>query len=246
MGLGYGPSGNYGKGSVRRVTPGGLVLNYRPTAAVVGSSRYNRFMSMKGAARAVAKAKETGYVDIAAAAYALDTTGSVTLLNTVAQGTTVNQRVGKKILLKSLQVRGYSAANSTATFNDVAWMIVYDKRPTGALPAITDILVSASAQSLNNDNNSGRFAILKRVDQVLLGNFSLTGAVANALTDISAVSEDCFLDLHSKETVYKAAATGAIADIEQGALYLVTVGSNAAGTTAAAATLAFRLRFWDS
>ena len=30
--------------------------------------------------------QETGYIDVAAADYVLDTTGSVTLLNTVAQG----------------------------------------------------------------------------------------------------------------------------------------------------------------
>lgn len=190
--------------------------------------------------------KELGFVDLAAAAYAYDTTGSVTLLNTVAQGTSVNQRVGKKIRMKGLQMRGYSANGTTAVFNDTAYLIVYDKRPTGALPAITDILVSASSQAMNNDANAGRFSILKRQDIVLIGNTTVQAAVANAITDICARSEDCYLDLGKREVVYKAAGTGAIGDIEQGALYLVTIGSNAAGTTAASLTVTFRLRFWDT
>ena len=48
-----------------------------------------------------------------------------------------------------------------------------------------------------------------------------------------------------KPVVYKAAGTGAIGDIEEGALYLVTVGQVAAGTAAAAMRVAFRLRFLD-
>lgn len=193
----------------------------------------------------IVASKETGYVDVAAADYPLDLTGSVTLLNTVAQGAAVTQRVGKKIIMKGLQCRGISSNNSAATFNDVAYMIVYDKRPTGSLPAVTDILVTASSKSMNNDNNSGRFRILKRVDATMLGNISLTGAVANAITDCAALSQDWWLDLKSAEVVYKAAATGGIADIEQGALYLVTIGSNSAGTSAATLTTGFRLRFLD-
>ena len=192
--------------------------------------------------RLVAMSKETGYLDTALASYALDTTGTITLLNAVPQGVAVTQRVGKKILLKSLQYRGISINGTTATVNDCAWIIVYDKRPTGALPSITDILVSVSSFSMNNDNNSGRFSIIKRQDFVLLGN---SVAAANQ-TDLMARSEDGFMSLKNLETVYKAAATGGIADIEQGALYLITVGNTAAGTAAANAFLSFRLRFLDA
>lgn len=189
--------------------------------------------------------KETGYVDVALATYACDTTGSVTLLNVVAQGASVNQRVGKKVVMKGLLCRGNSANGTSAVANDIAYIIVYDKRPTGALPAVTDILVSANSQSMNNDANAGRFRILKRVDEVLLGNETLTGVVANALTDCTRREEDWYLDLKNLPVTYKAAGTGAIGDIEEGALYLVTVGNNAAGATSAVLNAAFRLRFLD-
>lgn len=188
--------------------------------------------------------KETGFVDLASATYAFDTTGSIALLATVAQGASVNQRIGKKAVWKSLQCRGQWTNNSTATVNDVAMLIVYDKRPTGTLPTITDVLNTISAQSMNNDANSGRFSILKRVDEMLIGPVS--GVIATQqLTEASAVSCDFYLKLRDLPVVYKTAATGAIADIEEGALYLITVGSVAAGTGAAQAIMTFRTRFID-
>lgn len=211
--------------------------------AAGGLTKYSRQKS--NLARLIAASKETGYLDTGLSNYALNTTGSVTLLNPVPQGAAVTQRVGKKIVMKGLQCRGVMVGDSTALLNDVAYMIVYDKRPTGALPAITDILVSVAASSMNNDANSGRFRILKRCDEVLLGNTTATGVVANALTESSAKSADWWLDLKSAPVVYKAAGTGAIADIEEGALYLVTVGNTAAGTADAILAVEFRLRFLD-
>lgn len=223
--------------------------NRNAGALVAAASRQSaRFLaSRRGLNRRGVASKETGYVDLAAANYALDTTGSVTLIATVAQGASVNQRVGKKILLKSLQCRGYMQNNATALSNDVAYLIVYDKRPTGALPAVTDILVSASANSFNNDANSGRFRILKRVDGLLIGNVSQTAPPVSDgnISDLYAIGEDWFLNLKNLPCTFKAAGTGAIGDIEEGALYLVTVGQRAAGTTAAAANLSFRTRFVD-
>lgn len=198
---------------------------------------------VKGLQRAYAK--EKGYLDIAEAVYPLNTTGSVTLLNAVPQGAAVTQRVGKKIVMKGLQCRGAMNNDSTAILNDVAYLIVYDKRPTGALPAITDILNAITPTAMNNDANAGRFNILKRVDEVLIGNNSVTGAVANALTEATIKSCDFWLDLKSKPVTYKAAGTGAIGDIEEGALYLVTLGGTAAGTADASMVAAFRMRFLD-
>lgn len=225
------PSTNGPTGITKQRALGGRTLTYRPAAPVMGSSRWN--MSRRMAS------KETGYVDLALASYDCDTTGSIVLLATVAQGASVNQRVGKKIMWKSLQCRGTINNRTTAIANDVAFLIVYDKRPTGVLPTITDVLVSANSSSFNNDANSGRFMILKRVDQVLIGN-TTTPATGQEEKDCSF-----FLDLKAKAGIFKAAGTGAINDIEEGALYLITVGDNAPGNGAAYATLAFRTRFLD-
>lgn len=188
--------------------------------------------------RLVAASKEAGYFDVNAGSYVLDSTGSVTLLNPIPQGATVTSRVGKKIMLKSLQVRGRIANGSTAVINDTAYFIVYDKRPNGVLPAISDILTSASPSVFNNDDNAGRFVIIKRVDAVLIGSTTTP-------TEATAKDQTWYIGLRGMPTTYKSLGTGAIADIEEGALYLVTIGNTAAGTAAATLTAGFRTRFVD-
>lgn len=182
---------------------------------------------------------KANYVDLASATYALDTTGSVTLVATIAQGASGSQRIGKKALYKSLQLRGSAFAGTTATVNDCAFLLVYDKRPTGSLPAITDILDSASVRSFNKDDNSGRFKILSRKD------FVLTGNSATPSTGGEIINVDMYLKMNELPVVFKSAGTGAIADIEEGAVYLVTVGSVAAGTAAASLYCGIRTRFYD-
>jgi len=194
----------------------------------------------RGLNRRAVASKETGFVDLAPATYVCDTTGSITLICTVPQGASVNQRVGKKIMWKSIQVRGGVSVNTTATLNDVSIIFVYDRRPTGALPAITDVLVTADANAFNNDANSGRFKILRRIDMVLTGN-STTPATGNETKDVTE-----YITMKGLPSVFKAAGTGAIGDIEEGALYMITVGSKVAGTTAAAFSAGIRTRFVDN
>lgn len=209
-------------------------IPYPPSPMAVVSDSNSRGLNRRGVA-----SRETGFVDVALTGYAFDTTGSIALLNTVAQGASVSQRVGKKIILKSLQCHGTANSGATTTIADITYIIVYDKRPTGALPAITDILNTANSNSFNNDVNSGRFKILKRVDDCMTGN-NVTPATGNEARDTSF-----YLKLRGLPTVYKALGTGVIGDIEEGALYLVTVGSVVAGPTAAGLTAGFRLRFID-
>ena len=184
--------------------------------------------------------KELGYADVASTTYGMSTTGSIALLNTVAQGAATNQRVGKKWKMTSLQFRGLAYASTAGVVNDVAFLIVYDKRPTGSLPAVTDILNTANALSQNKDDNvPSRFTILKRQHFMLIGN-TTTPATGEEAKDV-----DFYLKLNHP-VVNKAVGTGAIGDIEEGALYLVTVGNNAAGVTSATMEGTFRVRFIDT
>lgn len=182
---------------------------------------------------------DRGFVDAVTTSYVADTTGTVTLMATIAVGASVNQRVGKKIMYASIQIRGSLYAGTTTTTTDAAYIIVYDKRPTGALPAMTDILVSASAAAMNNDENSGRFQIVRRVDRCVVGN------ITTPATGLERQDMDDFIKFR-RPAVYKAVGTGAIGDISEGALYLVTVGTNAAGTAAATFTLNYRVRFTEN
>lgn len=183
--------------------------------------------------------KETGYVDTTISPIEGNTTGSIALINTVASGTGVTQRVGKKIQLKSIQINGILNGSTTTTTAAYAIMLVWDSRPAGALPAITDILVTVSPEAFLNDANSGRFKILWRSDDYcgpIPGDHSTH--IYHDYYKFPKVGRN-------SRTVYKAAGTGAIADIDEGALYFVAVGGVAAGAADVTGTVSLRLRFWD-
>lgn len=180
---------------------------------------------------------EVNYVDLPAANYECSTTGSITLLATIPQGVSVNQRIGKKAVYKSLLLRGLLKAGTTGTVGDSAVIVIYDKRPSGVLPAITDILTSISSTAFMNDNNTGRFEVIRRIDHILLGNST---TIASGL---EAVNIDMYIRLNKRPITFEALGTGAIADIDMGALYLVTVGTGATGTTAPVLAVSARTRF---
>lgn len=183
--------------------------------------------------------KESGYVDSSHPALAFDTTGSVVHINIIPQEETVHGRLAKKCKLKSLQIRGTVGNSSTATFNKIAILIVYDKRPAATVPAIATILKSVSSRSMNNDNNSGRFQVVRRFDHLLVGNSS-------ALLENTYGHINEWIDLKGRMVEFNdTAKTGVMGTVTEGALYLVTVGNNAAGTTAAAGNLECRTRFVD-
>ena len=105
---------------------------------------------------------EKKVIDTAPASYACDTTGSVTLLDGVATGTDYTQRIGRKILLKSLYITGYVAPPGATTVgsNIARIILVYDSQTNGAAPIITDVLNSANAADQLNLNNRDRFKVL--------------------------------------------------------------------------------------
>jgi len=91
----------------------------------------------------------------------LPTTGSIL---TIAQGNTESQRIGRKVVVKKInmqiQVELPETTGSSAT-SDIVRMIVYlDKQCNGAIATTTGILESADLFSFRNLANSGRFSIL--------------------------------------------------------------------------------------
>jgi len=183
--------------------------------------------------------QEVNYVDLALANYALNTTGSITLVATIAQGASVNQRIGKRAYYKSLLVRGSLFAGASGTLADATMMFVYDKRPTGALPAITDILTAINSTAFMNDNNTGRFEVIRRNDFCLIGN-STTPSTGQEMKNM-----DIYIPLNKRPITFESVGTGAIGDIDSGAIYMVLLSSVVAGTAAPSSSLAIRTRFTE-
>lgn len=183
-------------------------------------------------------------------------TGVFTLLCAPQLGTDFTNRIGRKLLIKSVYVRGYVASEGTngATLTSplnvgvqLARMIIFvDWQPNGAAPAVADLLKSAAVAAHLNLNNRDRFKIIadeQFVIDPILYNTTASSSVACVVNQIKEVKLFRKLNI---ETIFNAGNAGTIADISSGALYMFWIGAQAAGTSSDAnAQVATRVRFTD-
>lgn len=192
--------------------------------------------------------------DLAQATYQVNTTGSITLLAVPITGADFNARIGRKIKLKSLFIRGrirLECTSSPDTAVAVAaqqgrLMIVYDLQPNGVIAGITDILNTAEPASHLNLNNRDRFRILYDREFVFdpyVVDKTATASYSNAGRSIHNVK------LYKKlnyDMIFNSVNGGTIADIASGALLMVWVGSAIAGTTDCLFIGGTRVRYADN
>ncbi len=107
---------------------------------------------------------ELKFFDTVVAGTALAVGGVITSpsLNIVPQGITESERVGRKMIIKKLNMRFLLQFNNgTAETADVVRVIVVlDKQTNKTAFAITDVLETTSEGSFNNLANKNRFLIL--------------------------------------------------------------------------------------
>lgn len=186
--------------------------------------------------RQLTRIGEMKSIDIPATSTVINTVGAVTLLNGVARGDTSATRVGNRITLRSIQVKGYglpTAATGNSQCGRV--IVVYDRQSNGAAPAVTDILKDSHGSSLKNQLNDGRFLTL--MDQML----AIPTADGNGEYPV-------LVDFYKKLNLsvdFNANNAGTIADFISGSIYLLSIGSEAAGAGAGAFVFSSRVRFND-
>jgi len=199
---------------------------------------------------------EVKYSDTSGSAISgVNTAATGLLLNGIAQGTGVDQHVGRKVGMKSLLFRfvvnadaatyaKYGTIASATTGGALHWrvIIVYDKQANGAACQQSDILKASTGsltgipgmlQGMNLDNRD-RFKIILEKN----GTWSPYQA--------SGPMREKFIKLKDREIIFQ--GTGAnIADIATGSMYLFFIQD----TTAAAGVnlqLSYfaRLRYMDN
>jgi len=203
------------------------------TSFRAGARRGRVSLSSRGFVGTVADAK---YLDIASSVYDNNTTGEIVHISIVPQGNSVNQREGKAFRCTSINIRGSVQATTGLATPEWADYLVWDYQPNKALPAITDILSSISAQSFPNRDNALRFKIVKKWSGVLVIG---TEASVLRIDEYVKLAPDMCTLLTAADT------TGVIGDVINGALYFVSVGSTAAASTNASTNVSFRLNFSD-
>lgn len=186
------------------------------------------------------KSIDTG---LAAMTFTADAVGAtaVQLLNGCMRGDDINNRQARQIQMKSILVRGVITPDPGAgTTEDqaVRYMIVYDKQPNpAAAPVPADFMDNILVTSPNNLANRERFVVL--LDRELV-----VGRTANPGCATVAFCHE-FLNVDLK-TTFNATNGGTFADINTGALWMLTRGQEvAAGAPYFFNDATCRVRFTD-
>lgn len=192
--------------------------------------------------------------DIGVATYNANSTGSFTALAVPVLGSDFTNRIGRKICLKSMYLRGnvclenaHDGDVNVATNSQMARMIIFvDLQPTPATALVaTDLLVSAHPASQLNLNNRDRFRIIcdKQwcFDPYWTSNVAST-AYAGFNSTMKPIKKFKKLNI---ETVFNGTNGGTIADINSGALYMFWIGETGAGANDVNAILSTRVRYTD-
>lgn len=222
----------------------------RNLSARVGTSYRSYRRNRRGPYRAggfygasVRSAAERKVVDTAPAAYNVNTTGSVTLLNGVSTGTDFTERIGRRINITAIQARGYCGQDivGPAGVNDLRLMIIEDVQCNGVIATIADIFTNATSTSFMNMNNRERFKVHwdRRVTLGPIDRTATTSYAGSPQTSNFNVYKRCNIPV-----VFEGTSAG-IGSISSGALYFVVLGNTAAGQSDAFVTAAFRCRFID-
>lgn len=141
--------------------------------------------------------------------------GQLTLLNGMVYGGTAGQHIGRSVTLRSIAFNTALGFTSTGGAPILRVLIVYDRQPNGAAPAVTDILYANDPSAPMNLNNSKRFKVLHdwRPDEI--------NPTAGAGISGPAVQHSFYRKLQLPME-FNTGSTGTIADITTGSIYALT------------------------
>jgi len=134
---------------------GGKVLKYRATAPVAGSSRSR--LSYTG------ELKNVDFVGGTAVSAGITVAQLEGCINAIGPGAGTNQRIGRRVTMKSLWVRwNYTMQAATQGSSPFRILIVYDKQNNGAAtqPTALTVLSDNSIDGFKELGNEKRFTTL--------------------------------------------------------------------------------------
>lgn len=187
------------------------------------------------------------------------------VLNEIRTGSGFNERIGNKILLKSLKIRMNLAfrvppviiLDSPVDIGRI--LVVYDRNPQGVLPPFGTIVQdttqingnSSNVSAGPNINNRARFTILRdhyfNIPAISMGSGS--PVPRNMHPDVEVGTKGWMFEFYIPLKGYEECFIGPdpdIGSIGQGAIYLITMAGLASGfENVFYPAYHWRLRYWD-
>lgn len=230
----------------------------KPRAAIVASAR-PKYMRVQGrSAGALVASPENKYYDTTFPATAMAATAAswastemdpatkLTLCCPV-QGTGISDRVGRKIHVTKLKLRGtvgYSVAGSLSSVSsmpEVRILIVQDLQTNGAQLNGEDVMASSATAAVANQiltyqnlANFGRFKVLKDKQLDFKTGIAANNASATTISqELSSISFKCTLKFRKPVVVhFNSTNGGTVADIVDNSFHVLALGSNTSCTLA--------------
>lgn len=230
------------------------------TSAKRAKSRPAKFQKAAAALTRSLRATEIKTVDVNATTTVPSTTDTINLLNGLVEGVDGNNRVGRRVNMKSLKVRMFwgnvTGAAAVIAPYVIRWAIVYDRQPNAANPAWADVFSNINVAGTNdggvvtsfpNPTNFDRFVILRDGFR----NYDPINTTPSNQLQESGNRQDSveshFVPLKGLESHFIAGAgAGTIADFRTGALLFMTKSNVAAANAQFNVTWTARLRYHDA
>jgi len=208
--------------------------------------RANTMGAIPGLLRTMGTEKKvlfTGVADPVNISMALNSTGAVSCLNLIQVGSSMFNRIGRKIEMKSVRLSGQittlAVTRATSTPDHARIMIIYDRQTNGAFPTVSDILQDTDQAGTNfteaysslNMNNRERFVTIADCRITLPQVTNTAGVLTNVFPNANIpIRVDEFRKLRGLTTHFKADSNPAvIGDISTGALYIISLAMTASG-----------------
>lgn len=161
----------------------------------------------------------------------------MTHINCIPQGPTVANRIGNKVVIKSIHFRacftGVATASAVVGFR---YLIVYDRQPNGAFPALGDVILdqpggAGTAMSSINIANKNRFQFIR--DKFMSVD--------------PGAGQEIIVNEHMKGRweVEFGANTGSIGDFRMGSVLLIAFAVNITAGGVWMSAIQSRCRYFD-
>ncbi len=158
-------------------------------------------------------------------------TGTLSSLVGLARGDDSDDRDGRQVRWKSVQVAITFIIHSSAVATQIRCILFIDKQPNATLAITGDLLDTVAITTFRNLDNRKRFVILW--DKV----------VSLSNQGVKAAYIDMYKQMDMK-TIYDDSTAGDIIDIETNAMYLFVFSNESTNTPTV--TRSVRLRFLDN
>lgn len=174
-------------------------------------------------------------------------------INQIAQGTGNIQRIGKKVMMRALHLRGHMyldpALDASVSGGAVSMVLVYDRDPnkSASVPPATTVFAAQSSLAQTNKDFATRFKILRRWDWSLSGSsVDATGDPATLTIQQGQRFDEYYTFPESAQEVLwdTSDVTGNFTSIVKGALYLYGLSNFEANC--AIVSMSFRIYFDDN